>query len=157
MAIKKIAVFGCGGFARNHLGELARRREVRVSYLIDPFVENRKKLAEEYQKATGFRPAGFSSLEDFLLSKPNFDAGVIVTPAKTHYKIAKAVLQSGKHVFVEKPFTTSLKDAETLVHLAYKKNLHVVIGTNRTVFPAYRTAANALKNGLIGELQAISF
>ncbi|MBI5636046.1 Gfo/Idh/MocA family oxidoreductase, partial [Candidatus Micrarchaeota archaeon] len=157
VAVKKLALFGCGGFAGNHLRELAKRREVRVSYLIDPSVENRERLAAEYKKATGVTPECFSSLKDFLSRKPVFDAGIIVTPAKTHAEIAKAVLKEGKHVFVEKPFTTNVKDAETLVRMASKKKLHILIGTNRTVFPAYRTAANALKAGVIGELQAISY
>jgi predicted dehydrogenase len=55
------------------------------------------------------------------------DAVAIVTPVWTHYELAKAVLENGKHVFVEKPFTNSSAKAEELIELAEKKNLRIMV------------------------------
>ncbi len=59
------------------------------------------------------------------LIKDSTDAIAIATPVNTHFEIAKAALKSGKHIWVEKPFTSSSKEAEYLVELAEKKNLKI--------------------------------
>src|ERR1700677_1868497 len=62
-----------------------------------------------------------------VLSSPEIDAVAIVTPVWTHYELAKAALENGKHVFVEKPFTSNVNQAETLIELAEKKNLKIMV------------------------------
>src|SRR6195256_6273570 len=58
-----------------------------------------------------------------LLTSPDIDAIAVITPVWTHFELAKAALANGKHVFVEKPFTCSVAQAETLIELADRKNL----------------------------------
>jgi len=53
-----------------------------------------------------------------ILKSPKIDAVAIVAPVWTHYKLAKSALENGKHVFVEKPFTSSSEQAEELIELA---------------------------------------
>jgi predicted dehydrogenase len=62
-----------------------------------------------------------------LVSSPEIDAVAIVTPVWTHYELAKAALENGKHVFVEKPFTSDSAQAEELINLAAKKNLQIMV------------------------------
>ena len=52
-----------------------------------------------------------------LMSSPEIDAIAVVTPVWTHYELAKAALENGKHVFVEKPFTSNAAQAEELIEL----------------------------------------
>src|SRR5687767_4812140 len=55
-----------------------------------------------------------------LLSSPDIDAIAVITPVWTHFELAKKALQNGKHVFVEKPFTSTSAQAEELIELAAK-------------------------------------
>src|SRR5439155_1721595 len=57
-----------------------------------------------------------------LLTSPDIDAIAVVTPVWTHFDLAKAALENGKHVFVEKPFTSTAAQAQTLIELAERKN-----------------------------------
>src|ERR1700689_1856620 len=67
-----------------------------------------------------------SDVSEFLAS-PNIDAVAVITPVWTHFELAKAALENGKHVFVEKPFTSSSSQAETLVDIAARKNLTIMV------------------------------
>lgn len=154
--MKRVVLIGCGGFAKNHIKELAKREEVVVNYLIDPNNDRIGLLSDLYKKERNIIPEGFNSLREFLSANPEFDAAVIVAPPKTHYEIASEILKLGKPVYIEKPFTVSVEEAKELCRLSKEKNVEIEIGANRCVFPAYRAAAKAFKEGKIGELENIS-
>ncbi|MBU0535895.1 MAG: Gfo/Idh/MocA family oxidoreductase, partial [Nanoarchaeota archaeon] len=63
-----------------------------------------------------------------VIDDKEVDAVVVATPMKTHYKLAKAALEAGKHVFVEKPLAGSVKEAEEIVKLAKDKKLILMVG-----------------------------
>jgi predicted dehydrogenase len=62
-----------------------------------------------------------------MLTSPDIDAVAVITPVFTHFDLAKKALQNGKHVFVEKPFTSTVAQAEELVEIAGKKNLKIMV------------------------------
>ena len=62
-----------------------------------------------------------------VLNSPKIDLVAVVTPVWTHFELAKAALQNGKHVFVEKPFTCNVPQAEELIELAERKNLQIMV------------------------------
>jgi len=62
-----------------------------------------------------------------LLTSATVDAVAVVTPVCTHFELAKAALENGKHVFIEKPFTSTTRQAEELVELAARKNLRIMV------------------------------
>src|SRR5262245_35402903 len=62
-----------------------------------------------------------------VLKSPEIDAVAVITPVWTHFELAKAALENGKHVFVEKPFTSTSQQAEELIELAAKKNLQIMV------------------------------
>jgi predicted dehydrogenase len=62
-----------------------------------------------------------------VLTSPDVDAVAVVTPVWTHFELAKAALENGKHVFVEKPFTATSEQARQLIELAEKKNLRIMV------------------------------
>ena len=64
---------------------------------------------------------------DEILKSTRIDAVAVVTPVWTHYELAKAALENGKHVFVEKPFTSTSEQAEELIELAARKNLKIMV------------------------------
>ena len=62
-----------------------------------------------------------------ILTAPDIDAVAVITPVSTHFEIAKKALLNGKHIFVEKPFTASIDQAEELIELAEQKNLTIMV------------------------------
>ena len=62
-----------------------------------------------------------------VLGSPCIDAVAVITPVWTHFELAKAALENGKHVFVEKPFTSTAAQAEELIELAARKNLQIMV------------------------------
>src|SRR5512135_2532949 len=62
-----------------------------------------------------------------IVRSPDIDAVAVVTPVWTHYELARAALENGKHVFVEKPFTANARQGEELIELAERKNLKIMV------------------------------
>ena len=62
-----------------------------------------------------------------ILNSPDIDAVAVITPVWTHFDLAKAALMQGKHVFVEKPFTSTSQQAEELIELAARKSLKIMV------------------------------
>jgi predicted dehydrogenase len=88
---------------------------------------------------------------DLILS-PRIDAIAIVTPVWTHYELAKAALENGKHVFVEKPFTSNTAQAEELINLAEQKNLTIMVDHTFLFTGAVRKISQLLDEGTLGKL-----
>ena len=87
-----------------------------------------------------------------LTSSPHIDAIAVVTPVWTHYELAKAALQNGKHVFVEKPFTSNVAQAEELINLATRKNLKIMVDHTFLFTGAVRKIRELLEEGTLGKL-----
>ncbi|TVR85371.1 MAG: oxidoreductase [Spirochaetaceae bacterium] len=89
---------------------------------------------------------------DTLLADPTIELVVIATPNQTHYELARKCLEAGKHVVVDKPFTTTVAHAEQLIELAARKNLVVSPFQNRRWDGDFLTLQTLLKSNLLGRL-----
>ncbi len=87
-----------------------------------------------------------------VIASPEIDAVAIVTPVWTHFDLAKAALESGKHVFVEKPFTSKVAQAEELIELAERKNLKIMVDHTFLFTGAVKKIKQLLQEGLLGRL-----
>jgi predicted dehydrogenase len=87
-----------------------------------------------------------------LIAAPDVDAIAIVTPVSSHFQIAKAALLHGKHVFVEKPFTASVAEAEQLIELAEKKRLKIMVDHTFLFTGAVKKIKELIDEGTLGEL-----
>jgi predicted dehydrogenase len=87
-----------------------------------------------------------------ILRSPNIDAVAVITPVWTHYELAKEALLNGKHVFVEKPFTASVPQAEELIELAARKNLTVMVDHTFLFTGALRKIRELTESGALGDL-----
>jgi predicted dehydrogenase len=87
-----------------------------------------------------------------VISSPEIDAIAIVTPVWTHYELAKAALENGKHVFVEKPFTTNTAQGEDLINLARKKGLTIMVDHTFLFTGAVKKISQLLGEGSLGKL-----
>jgi predicted dehydrogenase len=87
-----------------------------------------------------------------LMSSTEIDAVAIVTPVWTHYELTKAALENGKHVFVEKPFTSDSGQAEELINLAAKKNLQIMVDHTFLFTGAVKKIGQLLEEGTLGKI-----
>jgi predicted dehydrogenase len=87
-----------------------------------------------------------------LLTSPDIDAIAVITPVWTHFDLAKAALENGKHVFVEKPFTSTSAQAQQLIELAAKKNLRIMVDHTFLFSGAVRKIRQLVDNGTLGPL-----
>lgn len=87
-----------------------------------------------------------------LINMRELDLVVINTPDSTHYDYARRALGAGKHVIVEKPFTTTVEEAEELVALAASRGLTLSVYQNRRWDSDFLTVKEILSKGLLGHL-----
>ena len=86
------------------------------------------------------------------LLESDLDAIAIATPVDTHYNLAKEVLETGKHVWVEKPFTSSSSQAEELIGLASAKNLKIFVDHSYLYTGAVKKIKELIDKGELGEI-----
>src|SRR5438876_1395944 len=87
-----------------------------------------------------------------LLTSPEIDAVAVVTPVSTHFDLAKVALENGKHVFIEKPFTSTTQQAEELIELAERKNLRIMVDHTFLFTGAVRKIRQLIEEGVLGDL-----
>lgn len=87
-----------------------------------------------------------------LIESSDIDAVAVITPVWTHYELAKAALLHGKHVFVEKPFTSTTAQGEELIEIAAKKNLRIMVDHTFLFTGAVRKIRHLLQEGTLGKL-----
>jgi predicted dehydrogenase len=87
-----------------------------------------------------------------LAKSSEVDAVAVITPVWTHYELTKAALENGKHVFVEKPFTSNAAQAEELINLATQKNLQIMVDHTFLFTGAVRKIHGLLQDGALGKL-----
>src|SRR3954447_25758995 len=87
-----------------------------------------------------------------ILESPDIDAVAVITPVWTHFDLAKAALMQGKHVFVEKPFTSTSQQAHELIELAARKNLKIMVDHTFLFSGAVRKIKDLVDGGTLGPL-----
>ncbi len=107
----KIAIIGIGHWGKNLLAEL--EKQVEVKYKCD----NKTDL-------------------NVVFSDPEIEAVFVATPTKTHFEVAKKVITAGKHLFLEKPGTSSSSELAEIVEMARAKNLVFAVGYEFPHHPA---------------------
>jgi predicted dehydrogenase len=97
---------------------------------------------------------GMHMTTDFtdVLRSPDVDVVAVVTPVWTHFELAKAALENGKHVFVEKPFTSTPQQAEELIELAERKNLKIMVDHTFLFGGAVKKIKEIVESGALGPL-----
>ncbi len=138
----KIAVIGAGNWGKNIVRTLHRLGH--LGAIVDP--------SEAIRSAHAADIPGLATAEDYapLLDDPDLPAIAIATPARTHHAIAKAFLLAGKDVFVEKPMTLTIEEAEDLHRTALDHGRILMTGHLLLYHPAIRVIKEALTAGRIG-------
>jgi len=142
----KFGVVGYGYWGPNVVRNLDRMDEAEVVAVCDKSATARRKVAKAYPDALVTGDPGE------LMISPEIDAIAVVTPVWTHYELAKAALQNGKHVFVEKPFTSNADQARELIELAARKNLKIMVDHTFLFTGAVQKIKQLLQDGALGKL-----
>ena len=87
-----------------------------------------------------------------ILRSPDIDAVAVITPVWAHYELAKMALENGKHVFIEKPFTSNSAQAEELIDLAARKKLTIMVDHTFLFTGAVRKIRELTESGALGDL-----
>jgi predicted dehydrogenase len=87
-----------------------------------------------------------------VTSASSIDAVAVITPVWTHFEFAKAALENGKHVFVEKPFTSTSAQAEELIELAARKGLQIMVDHTFLFTGAVKKIRQLIDEGVLGRL-----
>jgi predicted dehydrogenase len=87
-----------------------------------------------------------------VLCSPHIDAVAVITPVWTHFELAKTALQNGKHVFVEKPFTATVAQAQELIDLAARKHLQIMVDHTFLFTGAVKKIRQLIDAGTLGSL-----
>jgi predicted dehydrogenase len=143
----RIGIIGCGGIAeRAHIPNLLAEPNVKLDTLSDT---NEARLLDVLTK---FNLPKEKSYTDYMniLEREDVDAVVIATPTQTHAEIALKAVKAGKHVFVEKPLSETLAEAESIVESSKHENVKVMVGYQHRFVPSHRIAKRYLRQGRIG-------
>jgi predicted dehydrogenase len=144
--VVKFGVIGYGYWGPNVVRNLDQLDGSAVVAVCDKSPTARKRIHKSYPHVKAVsEPAE-------LMSSSEVDAIAIVTPVWSHYELTKAALQNGKHVFVEKPFTSCTAHAEELINLAAQKNLKIMVDHTFLFTGAVKKISQLLNEGVLGKL-----
>lgn len=145
-----IAVVGCGYWGPNLIRNFKSLKEADVVKVCDfdqKRLDHMKSLYQEIQTTTNFNE---------IINDANIHGVAIATPVNTHFKIAKACLEAGKHAFIEKPMATTSDECKELIDLAERNSLSLMVGHVFVYAPPVRKIKEILDSGEIGEVFYIS-
>jgi len=150
----RVVVVGAGAFGRNHL-RVWRQMEsagvaVRLVALVEPDAARSTPLAEEYKIPV------YGSVEQLLLAESPLDAASIAVPTSLHAPVAAALLAAGLDVLVEKPFASTLKEADNLLRLAQQQGRILQVGHLERFNPAVQAVRPLLSQPLFFEAHRLS-
>ena len=142
----RVGVIGYGYWGPNIVRNLHQLDDCEVTVVCDLDEGARRRAQRAYPGLM------ISSDPCEILSSPQIDAVAVITPVWTHFELAKEALQNGKHVFVEKPFTASVAEAEELIELADRKKLKIMVDHTFLFTGAVRKIRQMVDEGVLGKL-----
>lgn len=139
-----VAIIGCGEIAEQHAAIIANMKNCKLIGVCDSEPLMAEQMAERYNVEDRF-----TDVQD-LLSKSQPDVVHITTPPQSHYLLGEACLEVGCNIYVEKPFTMNLKEAEKLINIAKKNCLKVTVGHNLQFSHAAIKMRSLIESGYLG-------
>jgi predicted dehydrogenase len=142
----KIGVIGCGYWGPKLIRNFMTYSETELIWACDLDEKRLDKISSLYpsvQRTTDL---------DDLLADEGLDGVAIATPVNSHFPIAKAFLEKGKHVLVEKPMASTVQEGEELVKIARKNNLQIMCDHIFCYTGAARKIKEVIQSATLGEL-----
>ncbi len=143
----KIGVLGAGHLGKIHLKLLQQSQKYELIGFYDPVKENAIKVAKEF----GYKI--FDTIEELI---SNVEVVDIVTPTLNHFDCAKLAIENGKHVFLEKPITKTLLEAEKLRDLIKDHKVKGQVGHVERFNPAFTAVNDKIENPMFIECHRLA-
>ena len=140
----RVAIVGCGKIADQHVSAIDRISDCRIVAACDQELLMAQQLAERF----GISEC-FSDLQEMLRATAP-DVVHITTPPQSHFALATQCLNAGTHVYLEKPFTVTAVEAESVVQLAKRRDLKITAGHNLQFTLEMLEMRRLLKEGFLG-------
>lgn len=144
-----LAQIGCGYWGPNLLRNFSALPGCAVKHLVDASPERRAFVTANFPRTTAHAD------HRAVLDDPAVQGVIIATPAGTHFELARAALQAGKHVFVEKPLATRVTEVDELDALARQQRRVVMAGHTFIYNAAVRYVRKLIEAGELGEVRYI--
>lgn len=146
LPLVRFGVIGCGYWGPKLVRNFARASGCEVVAVADRNPDQLTRIGEDYP--------GIPGTTDYrvLLDAPDIDAIAVATPVTTHFAIAREVLNAGKHLLVEKPLATSVREAEMLVELAAKHDRLLMVDHTYLFTGAVEKMHELVVSGELGEI-----
>jgi predicted dehydrogenase len=146
----RLAVVGAGHWGPNLINNFRQSRRSEVAWVVDRDPSRLAAVAERFPELRTTR-----ELTD-VLADAAVDAVVVATPTGSHYEIARAALEAGKHVLVEKPLADSVERSAALCELAARSTLVLMVGHVFVFNTAARYVKRYITSGDLGRIYYIS-
>lgn len=143
----KAGVLGAGHLGKIHLKLLKQSELFELIGFYDPDQQNAKKVEDEF----GYK--SFDSLEELI---DLVDVVDIVTPTLNHFDCAKLSVEKGRHIFIEKPITKTVKEAQDLRDLVKKNGVRGQVGHVERFNPAFLAAKDHIQNPMFIETHRLA-
>jgi predicted dehydrogenase len=143
----KVGVLGAGHLGKIHLRLLNQSEKYELVGFYDAFEENANKVAAEF----GYKK--FDSIAELIAAVDVID---IVTPTLQHFECAKQVIEAGKHIFIEKPISNTVEEAEEIIALAKKHNVKGQVGHVERFNPAFKAVKDKINNPMFIETHRLA-
>ncbi|MDK2895885.1 MAG: hypothetical protein PWP04_5 [Candidatus Atribacteria bacterium] len=139
----KIGMIGLGRISKTHLKSIAQLKEAELTAVCDVNEGIVKELSLTY---------GIEGFTDYrkLIAYPEVEAIMVLTPPETHFEIVNCALEANKHIFCEKPLTSSLKEAYKMKEQVVSREIVFQIGFTERYNEGYRVTRQAISDGLVG-------
>ena len=144
-----VAQIGVGYWGPNLLRNIVNNEQCHVKLAVDLSAERRTFVQSLYPDIN------VSDDTDEVFSDPDIEAVIIATPAESHYNLSIKTLEVGKHVLVEKPMATTVKEVEEIGRLAEENNLVSMVGHTFLYNPAVRCVKMIIDSGDLGDIRYI--
>ncbi|MGC1584056.1 MAG: Gfo/Idh/MocA family oxidoreductase [Candidatus Acidiferrales bacterium] len=144
--VLRVGVIGYGYWGPNIVRNLHGQKHLQATMVCDKSAAALARVRKAYP--------GIETVSDPMdvVRSPEIDAVAVITPVWTHYELAKLALENGKHVFIEKPFTSNSAQAEELINLAARKKLTIMVDHTFLFTGAVRKIRELTESGALGDL-----
>jgi predicted dehydrogenase len=145
-----VGVIGCGYWGPNLIRNFHGQAGANLAMISDLDEKRLNHVGLQYPatvKTTNYQD---------ILNNPDIDAVVVATPMTTHFPLGKAVLEAGKHLFLEKPMATSSEDCRCLNAMAAERGLVVMVGHTFIFTPAVRKIKALMESGELGDIYYVN-
>ena len=147
----RVVQVGLGLWGRSWADVVRDAEGVELAAVVDPAPEAHLLAEVELGLLPECRHASLGE----ALEKIDCDCVIVVTPPETHHEVVVEALEAGKHVLVEKPLDTTLSGACTLVEVASRAGLTLMVSQNYRFNAPFRAVQGLVRNGVLGELASI--